>query len=550
MNQIGIRVFWGPWGDELIPSPVVSNGEVVGEMNPSVPELVHEERTWMITVRESQTVYAIHSKEPCTDSKDYLQVLACVVIPDGKKLSGGTSPVSLLEAVRNLFCQLFTMDLRAALPDEEKVNAEFEKLLSGFSLERCPWYVYKMLGTEPASFCVESEEQLNALMRFHRYTALAHIEHLELGFNCRSTVMINTKGDPSSVLIKETKKRWWKRGTPVESPSTAKKKAGKPSAKGKQAEETKIEKKKEDISESSIKTWLAISLGMSQDSDEEAREYLAQRVKPSDLKIVIEGVAYNASDKVELSVAYNAINDSKVEIIPKQIDGYSFVYQDAVLLEQYGLLNVIIKAIKPKVAPEAGDSKEPEPVVNAKPEPIVNEEQEPVINEEIETVGNEKPAPVVRKKKRGWLWLVIVAIVAFAGFVTHHAIRQLRDTREAQAFFSCNTVEDYRQYIRDYPNGAHRYQAQFYIDEFDDYSLEYCDKRDAIKEAIGILEGVYSCSGFDNAFEKIELIFERMDKQEGKYNKYERMTDAEEVLLNGLLDDLVSLLEEKSQLCY
>lgn len=208
MNEISIRIFWGQWGGEFNPSPIVSIGNMVDEFVPVAPDLVSEEQSWMIKLDEWKAVYACHSKERCTNSDNYLQLLICVVFPKSRLLADGKSPLDLLEALRRQFGQLFAFDLDAALPSREKVDTEFARLLKDYALVECPWYVFNMEGTDPASFCLESRSQLNALMRYNAYPLLAHIEHLELGFKCKSTVDINTKGESNQITKRNTS--WWK----------------------------------------------------------------------------------------------------------------------------------------------------------------------------------------------------------------------------------------------------------------------------------------------------------------------------------------------------
>ena len=92
--------------------------------------------------------------------------------------------------------------------------------------------------------------------------------------------------------------------------------------------------------------WLMLSIGVSQDSDSEAKAYYSQIQKTGKLKFIIEGEAYDGSGKIELSVAKRTLQSRKIDISPSQIDGYSFSFQDVNLLERYGLLSVTIKAMK------------------------------------------------------------------------------------------------------------------------------------------------------------------------------------------------------------
>lgn len=210
MNEIGIRIFWGPWGGEFEPAPVVSVGQVEGDVVPFAPELVKEDQSWMICIDEKKAMYASCSKEPCSNSDGYLQLLICVYISKGQRLAGKKSPLDLLEEVRRRFELHFIFNHQAKKPNERKVKADYTQLLKNYALESCLWYVYYMEGDQAASFCVESRAQLDALMRYNAYPALAHVGHLELGFNCKSTVDINTKGE-SADDSKTKKRKWWQR---------------------------------------------------------------------------------------------------------------------------------------------------------------------------------------------------------------------------------------------------------------------------------------------------------------------------------------------------
>ena len=210
MNEIAVRIFWGPWGGEIAPKPVVSVGEVVGEFEPSPPSLVkEEEKSWMLKIDNQRTVFSSYSKEPCVNAEGFLQLLVCVFIPTGQRLANGKSPLELLTAVRDQFGLLFSFNLQYTPSNVGKVNGRFGQLIARYPLEKCPWYDFRMEGAEAASFCVDSMEQLNALMLYHAYTPLAHIEHLELGLNCKSTIAINTKGESGET--KEEKRKWWQR---------------------------------------------------------------------------------------------------------------------------------------------------------------------------------------------------------------------------------------------------------------------------------------------------------------------------------------------------
>ena len=214
MNEIGIRIFWGPWGGEFSPAPIVSVGETMVDFSPEAPSLVTEDEVWMITNGASQSVYSYYAKVPCSNSEDFVQVLVNFTMQRNQHLAN-KSPLELLESLRDQFCKLFIINLNARLPKMEKINAAFGQLLSGCKVEDCPWYVFEMEGLQPGAFRVEDRNQLDALMRFNAYPALAHVGHLELGFKCNTTVDINTKGESNtdkSVLPKKSwRERWSER---------------------------------------------------------------------------------------------------------------------------------------------------------------------------------------------------------------------------------------------------------------------------------------------------------------------------------------------------
>ena len=215
MNEIGILVFWGPWEGEFEPEPIVSVGQVAGEIVPSAPELVKENQSWMIRIDETNAMYASYSKERCANSDGNLQLLICAIIPKGQRLVAKKSPLDLLEDIRRRFESHFTFNLQAKKPHDKKVRDVFTQLLKNYALEECPWYVFYMEGDKPASLCVESRAQLDALMRYNAYPALAHIEHLEIGFNCKTTVDVNTKGESNNNAKKRKWQWWWKREKPL-----------------------------------------------------------------------------------------------------------------------------------------------------------------------------------------------------------------------------------------------------------------------------------------------------------------------------------------------
>ena len=210
MKGIGISIFWGPWGGELKPLPLVTFGEGTEALAPEAPSLVKEDQVWMIANNASRSVYSLYAKVPCINPENAIQLLISFTMSKTSHLAN-KSPLDLLDALKAQFERLFIVNVNEVRPRSGRVDVAFRSLLANYPLESCPWYVFTMEGLEPGAFRVEDRNQLNALMRFNAYPALAHIEHLELGFNCKTTVEVNTKGE-SKDNANIRKRQWrWKR---------------------------------------------------------------------------------------------------------------------------------------------------------------------------------------------------------------------------------------------------------------------------------------------------------------------------------------------------
>lgn len=72
-----------------------------------------------------------------------------------------------------------------------------------------------MQGHSPASFCVNSKNQLDALMRHSRYDILASVGCLELGFNCKSSISLM-----ASAKKPKMEEHPWSQSNPIKSKET------------------------------------------------------------------------------------------------------------------------------------------------------------------------------------------------------------------------------------------------------------------------------------------------------------------------------------------
>ena len=133
-------------------------------------------------------MYALHSRKWKTASGESGQLLVCLFFPASRRLSNGKSPLSLLDSIVDVFSILHASDER--IPSGEQDPSPFRSLLQRYELEDRPTSLPVMQGYEPASYCVETVSQLDALMRHSRYDSLALIGRLELGFHCSSMIKL------------------------------------------------------------------------------------------------------------------------------------------------------------------------------------------------------------------------------------------------------------------------------------------------------------------------------------------------------------------------
>lgn len=183
MNAIALRIYVSAADAEFDGHPIVSVGEVVPPFTPLHPLIVDEPQSWMITHAQNYTLYSLHCKEIQGDSHAQRQVLVCLFMPAGQKFANGKSPLQLFDEVLALFH-------KSVKPNNTTVAdaSEFATLLQQYTLEERALPLPVMGGSEPAAYCLATQNQLKALMLHSRYPELAGIAQLELGFNCKTTV--------------------------------------------------------------------------------------------------------------------------------------------------------------------------------------------------------------------------------------------------------------------------------------------------------------------------------------------------------------------------
>lgn len=200
--NIALRVYGGELSGGLRPQPFVSVGDIPSGFKPTLPQLIDEQQVWMIAHAQDYTLYSTSSKRCLTKEGQPGQLLICLFLPPQKRLANGQSPLGVLEALTD------TLDVVALrerkLPDSPVDSLPFKLNLDKYRLEDRPIPLPIMCGHGPASFCVESKGQLDALMRHSRYPVLSSVGYLELGFNCKSSISIikhasQTSPEPSSV---------------------------------------------------------------------------------------------------------------------------------------------------------------------------------------------------------------------------------------------------------------------------------------------------------------------------------------------------------------
>ena len=192
MNTISLRIYGGSQSVGLNPQPIVSVGTLPEGFRPSLPTIVNEQQSWMITHAQAYTAYALVLRDCRTADGQPGVMLMVLFLPPQQRLAGEKTPFSLLNSLHDFIAVNHMPDNR--LPDAPVDSTPYQTLLQRYLLEERPTLLPIMTGVEPAAFCAEGLSQVEALMRYSRYTLLSDVGRLEIGLHCPTTVQIPIKG--------------------------------------------------------------------------------------------------------------------------------------------------------------------------------------------------------------------------------------------------------------------------------------------------------------------------------------------------------------------
>lgn len=192
MNTISLRIYGGSQSVGLNPQPIVSAGTLPEGFRPSLPTIVNEQQSWMITHAQAYTAYALVLRDCRTADGQPGVMLMVLFLPPQQRLAGEKTPFSLLNSLHDFIAVNHMPDNR--LPDAPVDSTPYQTLLQRYQLEERPTLLPIMTGVEPAAFCAEGLSQVEALMRYSRYILLSDVGRLEIGLHCPTTVQIPIKG--------------------------------------------------------------------------------------------------------------------------------------------------------------------------------------------------------------------------------------------------------------------------------------------------------------------------------------------------------------------
>lgn len=196
LSTLSLRIYGGSLSTGFNTQALVSAGAAPEGFRPTPPTIVDEQRSWMITHAQAYTAYSLyHRSYPAADGKPG-QMLLVLFLPPQLRLAEGKSPLALLDTLHDLFVVQAMADDR--LPAEPIDSTAFQNLLRRYKLEERPTLLPIMTGSEPASFCADNITQIEALMRYSRYTELSNVGRLEVGLHCATTVQLPIKGKPQA----------------------------------------------------------------------------------------------------------------------------------------------------------------------------------------------------------------------------------------------------------------------------------------------------------------------------------------------------------------
>ena len=205
IDKLALRIYKGGRGSDLDEHPLVAIGVVPNTFQPRTPSLVNEPEVWILIHAQEYTLYSYFITRGETDCN----VEIYLFVPVNMKLSADDNPYSLLSKAFDYFKKQGNTGRIDTTP--------FELLLTGCVLEERPNDISLpiMTGNNPASFCAESRAQVSALLRFSQYQQLSNIGHLEIGYQCNTTVTIPIKILQKTRPIQEQKPRTDQRKSPI-----------------------------------------------------------------------------------------------------------------------------------------------------------------------------------------------------------------------------------------------------------------------------------------------------------------------------------------------
>jgi len=196
---IALKVFAGDLSSNMKDAEVVSVGILPDYLSPITPILVREPKVWILRHTLDYNVYEYHDTtrgEKC--------VIHIIVAIAAKAKMKGSNPFILLKQIAELTQKQIINEGSISLSNVD--NSQFEEIINNCELEDQPQLLPRMDGNIPASLKVDNEERVKMLMEFSRYQVLKHYSHLEMGFNCESTISLKG-GTAGNKPIKSTIKR-------------------------------------------------------------------------------------------------------------------------------------------------------------------------------------------------------------------------------------------------------------------------------------------------------------------------------------------------------
>lgn len=197
-DKLALRIYKATRSSGLDEHPLVAVGTVPVTFKPKMPLLVNESEVWLLIHDQEYTIYSYFA---IIGTTTYSFILISLFVPADMRLSADNSPHDLLS---NVF-ENFKKQGNSSSVD----TTPFEQLLARCVLEERPkdMPLPIMTGQKPASFCADSKAQVSALLRFSQYAQLSNVSHLEIGYQCDTTIRIpiKAKQKPSPIQVQKLK---------------------------------------------------------------------------------------------------------------------------------------------------------------------------------------------------------------------------------------------------------------------------------------------------------------------------------------------------------